>query len=117
MIQTINLWDFRNAFDNAGRSKQFTYEAQEVLFNFIENCERDIGEQFELDIIGLCCDFAEMDLRELITQYPDILEDTEHNELTADNEAELLELATDFLHCETMLCGLTPQNTFVFKQF
>ena len=117
MKQTISVYGFRDAFHHAGRGDQFSYEGLGVLFDFIEDCERHTGDEWELDVIGLCCDFDEMDLGELISQYPDILEDTDHTELTDDNEAELLELATDYLEYETTLCGVTPQNTFVFMQF
>ncbi len=51
MIQTINLHDFRNAFQAAGRGEQFTYEGLGVLFDYLEQYEQDTGEQIELDVI------------------------------------------------------------------
>jgi len=79
MIKTINLNDFRNAFINYGRSKQFTYEGLETLFNYLEEYEDETGEQLELDVIGLCCDFSELTLQELKGEYRDLYQDALNN--------------------------------------
>lgn len=109
MKQTIGLYEFRNAFSDRNN---FSYEGLEVLFDYLEQFEQDTGEEIELDPIALCCDYSEMDLQELLNYY-DITDD----ELTDDNEAELLGIATDYINENTFLCGLTPQNTFVFAVF
>lgn len=45
MKQTINIHQFRQAFQDMGRIKQFSYDGLEVLFNYIEACERDEDEE------------------------------------------------------------------------
>lgn len=112
MIQTINLYQFREAFRLHERTN-FSYEGLEVLFNHLEQWENDTGEQWVLDVIGLCCEFSELSLSELLDSYTDITDEP----LTDDNEAELLSIATDYLNENTWLCGLTEQNTFVFQSF
>ena len=107
MIKTINLYDFREAFRLYDRTN-FSYEGLELLFNGLE----DLDSNYELDVIALCCDFAEYDLKELLNAY-NITDDV----LTNDNESELLAIATDYLSENTWLIGLTEQNTFVFQQF
>ncbi len=42
-----------------GRGDHFTHRGLEALFDFLEETEADTGEEFELDVIGLCCDFSE----------------------------------------------------------
>ena len=111
MKQTIVLNEFRNAFQSHDRTN-FSYEGLAVLFDALEDFEAGGGE-LELDVIGLCCDFVEMDLSELLSQYPAISDEP----LTDDNEVEIIGLATDYLQDETWLCGLTSLNTFVFQQF
>lgn len=59
MIQTVNLHDFRKAFQAAGRGEQFTYKGLGVLFDYLEQLEYDTGSSIDLDVIGLCCDYAE----------------------------------------------------------
>lgn len=112
MYQSVNFNDFLNAFASHGRENQFSYEAKKIIFDYIEDYERDSGENTEMDVIALCCELSEMDLPELL-KYFDITEEV----LTADNEAELLGEATDYLEQNTYLLGLTPQNTFVFQNF
>lgn len=50
---------FVDAFRRMGRENQFSREALEALFEYIENYEEDTGIRVELDIIGLCCEFTE----------------------------------------------------------
>ena len=59
MKKTINIYDFREAFHKAGRGNQFTYDGLTALFEYIEEYEEATGEEIELDIIGLCCDYTE----------------------------------------------------------
>ena len=59
MKKTINFYDFERAFIHMGRENQFTYKGKQALFNELEEYEEATGEQIELDIIGLCCDYTE----------------------------------------------------------
>ena len=55
----VNSDMFADAFRRMGRENQFSREALEALFNYLEDYEQDTGEDLELDVIGLCCDFTE----------------------------------------------------------
>lgn len=59
MHMTINNFDFIKAFEDYGRENQFSREALFALFDYLEQFEQDTGEDMELDVIGLCCDFTE----------------------------------------------------------
>ena len=59
MKQTINQHAFTEAFHNAGRGEQFSYAGLIALFEYLEEYEEDTGEEMELDVIGLCCEFTE----------------------------------------------------------
>lgn len=56
---TVTSAMFADAFSYMGRENQFSRPALEALFNYLEEYEQDTGEDLELDVIGLCCDFAE----------------------------------------------------------
>jgi hypothetical protein len=58
MIQTINFYNFQNAFDSI-RPDNFSYHGLRALFDYIEELEDDISEQLELDVIAICCDWTE----------------------------------------------------------
>ena len=58
MKMTITETMFKDAFVKAGRKDQFSYEGLTALFGYIEELE-EYGEELELDVIALCCDFSE----------------------------------------------------------
>lgn len=59
MYTVVTLDSFRDAFYRAGRKEQFSYEGQEALFNHLQKLENDMGEEIELDVIAICCDYVE----------------------------------------------------------
>jgi len=61
MKQTVNLYDFREAFKNHGRQEQFSYDGLEALFDHLEEYEESTGEDVELDVIAFCCEYTEYD--------------------------------------------------------
>jgi hypothetical protein len=67
IIKTVNKYDFVNEF-RAYERENFTREALRALFEHLEDYSRDTGEDFELDVIGLCCDFTEYESFEEIKE-------------------------------------------------
>ena len=59
MKQTINSCDFVDAFRAHGRQNQFSYDGLRALFEYLEEMEDGMGEEMELDVIALCCDYSE----------------------------------------------------------
>ena len=59
MKQTINFSQFIDAFQSMNRIDHFSHEGLKALFDYLENYEEDTGEQIELDVITLCCDYEE----------------------------------------------------------
>ena len=58
MKTTIGWGDFTNAFE-AMRPDNFSYEGLSVLYDYLLQFEVDTGEELELDVIALCCDYSE----------------------------------------------------------
>jgi hypothetical protein len=62
MKTTINQSDFVSAFKgNLERKNQFSYGALRALFDYYEELEQQSGEEFELDVVAICCDWTEYD--------------------------------------------------------
>jgi len=61
MITTINEYDFIDAFKKMGRTDNFSYRGLIALYDYLEILEDDIGQPIELDVIALCCEYAEYD--------------------------------------------------------
>ena len=109
MKTTVTLSDFRDAFRTMGRSDQFTYDGQEVLFNFLEEMEQDTGEEYELDVIALCCDWYESSPEEVAESYGVDLSECEDDE-------ERMEAVREYLDCETMVVG-TTSGSIIYQAF
>ena len=58
MKTTVNQTDFTDAFKKL-RPDNFSYEGLESLYNYLTDYEQDTGEEIELDVIALCCDYSE----------------------------------------------------------
>lgn len=69
MKQTINFYDFDDAFRRMDRLENFSYDAKKGLFEWLEQYEEDAGEELELDVIALCCDFTELELSDIELEY------------------------------------------------
>lgn len=100
-----NASKFRDAFHQAGRGKQFSYEALGLLFEFFE----EMDDSMELDVVAICCDYAEESTDSVISSYSIEVEEgaTEEDKLT---------LALDYLQEHTFLIGLTVHG-LVYQQF
>lgn len=61
MKQSINEYQFRDAFHKMGRGEQFSYAGLSALYDYLEQLGDDTGEEMELDVIALCCEYAEYD--------------------------------------------------------
>ncbi len=65
MKQTITKSMFRDAFVHMGRKDSFSYEGLGALFDYLEEC----CEDFELDVIALCCDYSEDTIENVLKSY------------------------------------------------
>jgi len=59
MKETINFSRFCDRFASMGRENQFSYEGKKALFGYLEEMEEATGEEQELDVIALCCEYTE----------------------------------------------------------
>ncbi len=109
MKTSLSIYDFRDAFHRAGRADQFSYEGLGILFYYLEDVEDSCGQEFELDVIGLCCDFAESDWQTIAADYSIELDE---NESEDEQEAQVL----DFLADQGVLIGNT-KGLIVYRQF
>ena len=62
MKEYVNKYTFRNRFRSSDNyANQFSTKGLDALFEYIEEVEDDIGEEFEFDMVGICCDYTEYD--------------------------------------------------------
>lgn len=69
MKQTINFSQFCDAFIRMNRDNNFSYDGKKALFDYIEELEQEQGQEIELDVIALCCEWTESTVEEALDNY------------------------------------------------
>ena len=111
MKQTVDFQTFRDTFRAYDRMDNFSREGMEVLFDYLEQYEQDTGEELELDVIALCCDFAEDTWDQITTNYSfDI------DSLEGLDEDEKIDVVRKYLEDNGALIGETASG-FVYRAF
>lgn len=65
----VNFSMFCDQFARMGRKDQFTYEGKKVLWDYLSEIHYADSNKWELDVIALCCDWAEYTEEELMKNY------------------------------------------------
>ena len=69
MKQTIDVFQFRNQFMKC-RPDNFSYPGLLALWEYFEEYEDSTGEEIDLDVIAICCEYSEYkDLKEFQAYY------------------------------------------------
>lgn len=110
IVQNVDLHAFREAFRVAGRQDQFSWEALEALFDYLEQYSEDVGEPFELDVIAICCEWCE-------SHWSDIAKDCRIDLTDCEDDDERIEAVRDYLNDNTMMIELYGGETFVYMAF
>ena len=125
-IQSFN--EFSEAFRCMGRASQF--QNLEWLYDYLEELADDTNHVIELDVIGLCCEYAEDTYDSIVDSYPgiDMPDPADYSDLdeggevipgTLDEEAfaeARREAILDYLRDNTSVCGFDDE-TVLYAQF
>lgn len=93
------------------RNENFSYDAKQALFEFIEEMDDQCGTETELDVIAICCEYAESSIEDLISDY-----NIDVTEAEGDEE-EIEEIVEDYLNDNTMVVSKLKNGSFVYAQF
>ena len=108
MKTTVNRYDFERAFSDAGRKDQFSYDGLKALFEYLEQLEQDTGEELELDVIALCCDYYEDTPEAIAANYSIDIEGMD--------EDGIVDAVREYLMDNGAYCGEFPGG-FVYSSF
>jgi len=106
MKTTLNRSQFMDNFSSMDRYDQFGYDGLTVLFDYLESYEEDTGEEIELDVIALCCDYSHDTVQEIADNYNLDLSE-------CDDDAAKREAVENYLNENTTICGETDSG-FVY---
>lgn len=109
IIMTVDNNTFIEQFKAYNRLGNFSYKALNILFEYLEELTDDTGENFEMDVIGLCCDYTEDDYLNIISNYSIDTGDAE--------EDELFEVVKEYLQDNTILIGETENLSLLYQAF
>ena len=103
MKQSVNFSAFVDAFHAHNRYDSFGYDGLRVIFDYLESYEEDTGEEIELDVIAICCDYNMDDAASIARNYSI---DLSHLDVEDDDYAEQCEEAVlEYLNDNTMVLG------------
>lgn len=109
MHQSINNFSqFRDAFVQMDRGEQFTYSGLMSIYDYLEEYEQATGAKIELDVIGICCEYVEDTIDDIIKNYSLDVEDM--------SEWERGEFVEEWLQQHTTVVGLVD-DSIVYVQF
>jgi hypothetical protein len=109
MKTTVSRYDFERAFVDADRKENFSYEGLNALFDYLESYEEETGQEIELDVIALCCDYTEDTVKGIAEAYGLELPEDE-------TEEEHRQAVFDYLTDHTSVVGDTADG-FVYLSF
>jgi hypothetical protein len=115
MKTSINVYDFREAFRRMERNN-FSYDGLEVLFEYLEQLEEDCGQEMELDVVAICCHYAEEMPTTIAEHYSIDLEGLQNSEKLEDSEA-IEDKVREYLNDEGVYVGTTDSGSIVYRQF
>jgi hypothetical protein len=99
MKTSVSFNDFIDAFHAFDRYDQFGYKALRVIFDYLEEYEESTGEEVELDVIAICCDYT-------VQGHTGIAQDYSIDLSGADGDADDEEqIVLDYLNDHTMVIG------------
>jgi hypothetical protein len=98
MHQTINAHGFREAFKSMGRADQFSYDALGMLFDYLDG-------DHELDVIAICCAYAEDSPRYIADQY----------DIDVSDDDDVLDAVLEYLGEKTQVIGVTDAGAVVYN--
>jgi hypothetical protein len=86
MKQTLNTYQIVDALYRDGENS-FSYEGARALAEYLEQLEEDIGEEMELDVIAIRCEYTEYrNYQELNKEYSIIDFDNEYQDDDLDDD-------------------------------
>ena len=111
IVQTLDKYSFVRAFEESSRKDQFSHEALEAIFEYLEDySEQADSNNIEFDIVGICCEWSEMTWQEVAVSY-----DVDLSQCTDDDER--IGEVESFLCDNTQSMALPDGESFVFVQF
>jgi hypothetical protein len=97
IYQRLDFSDFCRAFEDRGRGDQFSTDALRLIYDHLDKQEQDV----ELDVIDICCEFAESSIEDLAEDFG----------------VGVHTVRTHLGNKSDLVLGVTDNGTLVYAQF
>lgn len=103
MKKTVSVYDFIDAFERADRTPgNFSHQGLHVLYDYLIELEEGTGEEMELDVVAICCSYAESTAEEIAQNYDIPIDGLD--------EDDAFDQVVEFLEQEGSFCGITEEG-------
>ena len=109
MKTTVYFSEFCDYFQKI-RPDNFSREGLVQLFDYFESYEKDTGEEIELDVIAICCEYSEQNWKNIADDYSIDLDGIE-------TEEQQKQHVMNYLCDNTSVIGSTSDDSFIFQNF
>jgi len=117
IVSNIVFCEFCDAFRDMDRNENFSYQGKKVLFDYLEGLSEDTGNDIELDVIALCCEYYENDIDTIISECGIDVDTDGFEDMDEDEQEEAkTEQVRDYLNEHTIIVGQVPGG-FVYAAF
>jgi len=114
IIQTVDYSDFRDAFKRMGRENQF--QNLECLYDYLKELYDSTGDNYELDVIALCCEYSEESWEDVAYTYGIDLPEIDKGEDESEHRERVREAILEYLNEHTSVCGY-DDDSVMYAQF
>lgn len=59
LYEEHDFYSFKRQFETMGRENQYTSAGFHALYDYIQALAIDTGKPIKVDVIGICCEYAE----------------------------------------------------------
>ena len=116
LIETINASDLYNMACRMDRGNNFGYDGWLAIGDYLEQLSDDLGENIEVDIVGICCDYSmSEDVSDWWKEYG-VYSDIDSDEWEEMDEEEKLEAIENYLQKNTSVVTC-QENLIIWQAF
>lgn len=102
LIQSINPSELYHMACRMNRGDQFGYNGWKAIGEYLKELSDDIGQDVEVDIIGICCDYDMAEsVEDFAEQYQEFMDSIDPEDWGDMDEDEKIEAIRDYLQERT----------------
>lgn len=119
LIQTVNPTDLYRMACRMDRGTNFGYAGWNAIGDYLEQLSEDLGEDLEIDIVAICCDYSMVEsIEEFLQEFPRFLDEQgiEGEDWQEWDEDEKLSAISEYLS-DNASCIAAQSDMIIWQAF